>query len=120
MKPFLAVLALSLGLVSAAQAQTAQSVDGDWTGVVHTGALDLRIVLHLGQTVTFDSPDQNATGLPGSMTREGARVFIESPPLQARFNLDLSADGGSLTGALVQGGATMPAEFHRGAAPARH
>ena len=48
-------------------------LEGDWDGKLDAGALKLRIILHVhtqdGATqASVDSPDQNANGLPATVT----------------------------------------------------
>ena len=74
-----AVAGLALATTALAQSPSAASpsgaaaLEGDWAGQMDTGALKLRIVLHVhtqgGQMVaTLDSPDQGAAGLPAAVT----------------------------------------------------
>lgn len=51
----------------------AQSIEGDWYGKASVQGTDLRMNLHIKQsgkvyTCTWDSPDQNAMGLPATTT----------------------------------------------------
>jgi hypothetical protein len=78
-------------------------LEGDWDGKLDTGAVKLRIVLHVhtkdGATVTtVDSPDQNANGLPATVTLAGDKVSFTARGAPGAFEGDLSADGASLTG----------------------
>ena len=51
----------------------AQNIEGDWYGKVDITGITLRITVHVkasgeGYTVTWDSPDQNAFGIPSTTT----------------------------------------------------
>src|SRR5579859_30869 len=57
-------------------------IDGDWLGTLDLNTLKLRVIFHItntaeGLTATFDSPDQNANGIPvTSVTRSGPVMTI--------------------------------------------
>lgn len=109
----LAFIAALLGLSLAAWAQTAPDPSGDWRGTLQAGAVQLRVAMHLGQTSTFDSPDQGALGLPARMTVEGRRVTVNIEQVGV-FAGELSQDGKTLVGTFRQGGASLPLSFERG------
>ena len=104
------VLAISTAVVGAEVPNVGPSVqsgparlEGDWDGKLDTGALKLRLVLHVhskaGSTVTtLDSPDQNASGLPATVTLDGDQVRISAQGAGGAFDGALSADGSSLVG----------------------
>jgi len=51
----------------------AQSIEGDWFGKISIDGIELRLSLHVkaadqGFTSTWDSPDQNAMGIPSTTT----------------------------------------------------
>ncbi len=78
-------------------------IDGDWAGKLDAGTIKLRLVLHVhtkeGKTLaTMDSPDQNANGLPATVTLDGDRVRISVKGAAGSFDGVLNADGGSLVG----------------------
>jgi pimeloyl-ACP methyl ester carboxylesterase len=78
-------------------------LEGDWDGKLEAGALTLRIVLHVhtqgGETVTtVDSPDQNANGLPATVTLAGDHVSFTAQGAPGVFEGGLAADGASLSG----------------------
>lgn len=114
MKPNLAVqaaaaIALCAGAGAGAHAKAAApsgggvALEGDWAGQLDAGALKLRVLLHVhtqdGRTVaTLDSPDQNATGLPATVTVEAGRVHITAAGAGGAFDGEVAADGASLTG----------------------
>ena len=101
------------------------TVDGDWHGVLHTGAIQLRIGVHIkresGGTVsaTFDSYDQNALGLPvDRVSFYGSRLNFEMMGLKVHYEGTLSADGSKIEGKFTQGGAPLPLTFERGSSVA--
>ena len=78
-------------------------LEGDWDGKLDAGALKLRIILHVhtqdGATqASVDSPDQNANGLPATVTLSGDHVNLSAQGAPGSFEGDLSADGASLAG----------------------
>ncbi len=100
-------------LTLAAGAQAAPDPAGDWRGTLQAGAVSLRVALHLGDTSTFDSPDQGALGIPARMTTEGRRVTVTIEQVGS-FEGELSPDGSTLAGTFRQGGASLPLSFERG------
>jgi hypothetical protein len=90
-----AALALCGGALADAQSPAAPAaaaaLEGDWIGQLDTGALKVRLVLHVhtrdGRTVaTFDSPDQNVTGLPAKVAIEAGRVHIAATGAGGAFD----------------------------------
>jgi len=78
-------------------------LEGDWDGSLDTGAVKLRIVLHVhshdgAAQATVDSPDQNANGLPASVTLAGDHVSLSAQGAPGAFEGDLSPDGATLAG----------------------
>jgi len=109
------LLALSL----AALAQT-QSVEGPWAGTLDTGAIKLKVVLHLARdsagaySSKVDSPDQGATGIPiQTTTVSGDSLKLDAPTLQASYDAKFSADGKTLSGTWTQGGASFTLNLSR-------
>jgi uncharacterized protein len=113
MKPTAAVLAAatSLALATSALGQSPSAappsgvavLEGDWAGQIDTGALKMRIVLHVhtegGQTVaTLDSPDQNVSGLPAAVTVDAGHVRIAATGAAGTFEGELGAGGATLKG----------------------
>ena len=78
-------------------------LEGDWDGKLDAGAIKLRIILHVhnrdgAAEATIDSPDQNAIGLPATVTLTGDRVSLSAQGAPGAFEGDLSPDGASLAG----------------------
>jgi hypothetical protein len=59
-------------------------------------------------TTTFDSPDQGAHGMPATVKREGDKLTFEVPAGQITYAATISADGKTISGNVLQGGASMP------------
>ena len=95
------------------------SIAGDWLGTLATGAVELRLVLHLeavGETRlkgTLDSPDQGASGIAASRVvfREG-HLEVTIPAVAGSYEATL-ADGGRLEGTWKQGGVELPLVLER-------
>jgi uncharacterized protein len=90
---------------------------GDWRGTLDVGAISLRLVLHLGARSTFDSPDQNAMGLPAQWSVADGKVAVQFSGA-GQFEGRLSADGKVLEGIYRQGAASFPLKLARGGSTA--
>lgn len=78
-------------------------IEGDWDGSLDTGAMKLRLALHIhvkdGATVaTLDSLDQGAKDMPATVTLEGDHVQVSAKGAAGGFDGALAADGASLSG----------------------
>ena len=101
-------------------AAPASAIAGDWEGVLDTGAVKLRTVLHVtvnadGSLVsTMDSPDQGAAGLPVTATtfKDGVLV-LDLPDLSAHYEGKLNAAGAEVAGQWAQRGVTLSLTFAR-------
>lgn len=97
----------------------AQSVAGDWHGVLEAGGMKLRLVFHLqesdkGFTATMDSPDQGANGIPVDEVKlEDKTLTIRLAKLGISYQGDLAADGKKISGIFQQGPARIPLELGR-------
>ena len=116
----LIALALTAAALSVSSAHAQPSPDGDWDGALEIqGGMKLALVMHLGDArSTVDSPDQNAFGLPATLSHIGAAITVEMPSVAARFDGAISPDGRSLDGGFTQSGRTLPLHFARRAAGA--
>jgi uncharacterized protein len=102
-------------VVQSALAQAgAPDIDGLWQGTLNTGALQLRVVLHLsGSTGKFDSIDQGALGLPLDLVELKERaVTLGMKVVGASYKGTLSPDGKEIVGTFRQG-AELPLTFRR-------
>lgn len=95
--------------------QTQQPINGDWDGGLRTpSGSELRLSLHFSDTTaTMDSPDQGASGIPATLSRQGDVVTVVIASVNGRFTGTLSADGADLIGSFSQAGLNMPAHFTR-------
>jgi hypothetical protein len=69
----------------------AQSITGDWNGLLEMEGTNLRLVLHVEETdeglsATVDSPDQNVFGMPvAKISMEGEELAFELPEIQVVY-----------------------------------
>lgn len=103
-----AAFTASLSLPAIAHAQTGP-IAGDWYGTLNAG-VKVPLVFHVKPdgAAGFDSPSQNAKGLPATATFDNGKARIALTAPAAAFEGQLSADGKTLTGAWLQGGARLP------------
>jgi hypothetical protein len=99
-------------------------IEGDWSGVLDIGAIQLHLALHLSRaadgslTGALDSIDQGAKGIPLSKVTENDRsLVIEIKAVGATYQAERNADGSEITGTFTQRGQDLPLTFHRGAPP---
>ncbi len=89
-------------------------IDGDWLGTLDLNTLKLRVIFHItntaeGLTATFDSPDQNANGIPvTSVIRNGPAIKIELKQINGVFDGKLDKDLTSMEGNWSQSGSHWP------------
>jgi hypothetical protein len=114
------VLGLAAALAVALPAAAATPYDGDWEGVLHAGAQNLRLELHVKSdgkdtTAVLDSLDQGAS-IPSTAVKtddgEFSALFMA---VGGELKGKLSADGKTLEGAWTQN-ATLPLTMTRKAA----
>ncbi|HZV84519.1 MAG TPA: alpha/beta hydrolase [Brevundimonas sp.] len=99
----------------------APDLGGVWEGQISVGGQSIRLVFRIDAAgnAVMDSPDQGARNIPiDRPTVEGGVVRFVVPALQGRFEGTRSDDGRTLTGALSQGGITLPLVLTRTAATA--
>jgi hypothetical protein len=102
----------------------ATGVEGEWSGVLKAGPIELRLVLHLSRAAdgslngALDSIDQSANGIPLTKVAENGRTLeIEIKSVGATYKAEWKADGSEISGTFRQGGHDMPLTFRRGPAP---
>lgn len=109
-----ALVAVALLAPAVASAQVEPLV-GEWYGTLQAGPTKLPLVFHVKAdgTAKVDSLAQGAMGLKAAVAlADGkARLTLIYPP--ASFEGQLSADGKSLTGQWLQGGASLPLAMSR-------
>ncbi len=94
-------------------------IDGTWTGVLDTGATNLRILFKIvntqdGLTAQMQSPDQSLVWIPAtSVTRVGATLIITVNGIGAAFEGAISGDLGSIDGSFTQGNVKLPLVLSR-------
>jgi serine-type D-Ala-D-Ala carboxypeptidase/endopeptidase len=100
-------------------AQKPADVVGDWSGALLAGGGSLRLALHVSTdsagklSVTLDSLDQHAMGLPGSnAVLKGNNFSFEIPSVSGTYSGTLDSDGKSITGMWSQG-VPLPLIFTR-------
>ena len=112
-----ALLAL-VALTVQAQVNTTTALLGSWSGKLKVGVASLTVVLHLEQadgyvTVSLDSPDQGAKGIPGKkeyLSDDSIAVKVESIGATYRARLK----DGNLDGTFSQSGLSFPLIMTKG------
>jgi hypothetical protein len=113
MKKLLVTLLLALApVVASAQTKPPAELVGDWKGILEREQGPLPIVVHIGDHVTLDSPDQKAFGLTGIYGMNGANYRIDIPTAGLAYEGRLT-DAQTLDGVLYQGGDTPKLRFTR-------
>lgn len=109
---------------SITQTQAANSIVGTWQGVLDVGVAKLRLALKIKETggklsATIDSLDQGANDIPVSLiAQDKSKVVLELQVINAKYEGELSADGGELKGVWSQGASpSLPLTFKRGEKP---
>ncbi len=96
---------------------TAQTITGQWNGILKTQGTQLRLVFNINQstrgyTSTMDSPDQGAKGIPvTSTTFENSKLKLVVAGIGIEYNGELSAD--IITGVFKQNGQEFPLNLSR-------
>lgn len=107
---------LVAAVVAPAAPQEAAALAGVWEGRINVAGQSIRVVFRVAEdgSTTMDSPDQGAFGIAADRpVLEGGTVRIGVPAVGGRFEGALAADGRTLSGALVQGGANVPLVLSR-------
>lgn len=119
MKKTIITLLIALAAMTGhAQVNPTTALVGSWSGKLKAGVTSLTLVLHLEQadgyvTVTLDSPDQGAKGIPASkeyLTDDSLAIKIDQP--NATFQARLK--DGKLDGTFKQMGFSFPLVLERG------
>jgi hypothetical protein len=112
-------LAITIGPAAAqpgegatARAGPAQELAGDWEGVLAIGPRKLPVLLHIGDTVTADSPTQNLFGLAGVADHKDGRWRFLFLSVNADYEVVLNKDG-ALEGTFNQQGQHYPVVMTR-------
>jgi hypothetical protein len=103
----------------APKAAAATDIDGTWLGTLDTGAVKLRILFKLSNTVNgltaqMQSPDQGSSWIDAnSVTRNGATLTIEIKTIGLVFAGKIAPDLGTIDGTLTQMGNPLPLTVKR-------
>jgi hypothetical protein len=95
-----------------AQTGPAPELAGEWEGVLAIGPRKLPVLLHIGDTVTADSPTQNLFGLAGVADRKDGRWRFLFLSVNADYEVVLNKDG-ALEGTFNQEGQHYPVVMTR-------
>ena len=92
---------------------------GSWMGKLSVDGMELRVVFNLklvqkdSLTVTLDSPDQNAEGIPaGPVVVENQKVIIKAPGINGQYDGTVMSDS-TITGTWSQNGGTLPLDIKK-------
>jgi putative CocE/NonD family hydrolase len=98
----------------------AQTVEGDWQGMLKANRVELRVRLHVTKAemgalkATFDSIDQGAIGLPiSAISLKDSTLYFELEVASGSYEGKINADHTRISGAWTQGGVSIPLEFTR-------
>jgi hypothetical protein len=99
-------------------------IDGAWSGALDSSFKGLRVVLNIanmedGLSATLDSPDQDAKGIPATITRNGDIIKFEAPAVGGSFEGKLDAKKETIDGTFSQFGKSSPLKLLRGKDVAR-
>ena len=112
-----ALLAL-VALTVQAQVNTTTDLLGSWSGKLKVGVASLTVVLHLEQadgyvTVSLDSPDQGAKGIPGKKEYlSDGPIAVKVETIGATYRARLK--DGNLDGTFSQSGLSFPLIMTKG------
>ncbi len=103
-----------------AMAQITPNLEGNWLGVLDTGATRLRVALKVSKapngvlSATLDSLDQGANNRPLSgFELQGTAVKFTLQPAGASFEGVINSAGSEIAGTWKQGGGSLPMVFGR-------
>ncbi len=97
----------------------AQTIAGDWHGLLEVPGGKLRLVFHIEEnagtlSATMDSPDQGAFGIPATSVAFTPPVLrIQIAALLLEFSGNLNEKGEQIEGTFKQGGASFPLKIQR-------
>lgn len=107
-------------------AQQIHPLEGDWTGILSPGGMNLRIVFHIVQkngklTATMDSPDQGVKGIPVSRVSLVSDILdLEVSSVKGMYSGKISANGMKIEGVWKQSGAEFVLNLERQEPNASH
>jgi putative CocE/NonD family hydrolase len=97
----------------------AQSVEGDWYGLLNAGGIKLRLVIHVtttdgGYSSTWDSPDQGALAIPSTTTAFKFPDFsITHAGAEFKYSAKVNDSFTSMAGIFEQSGQKFDMSFGR-------
>ena len=110
----IAILVMVTNVLNAQDKVKNTILPGSWMGKLSANGMELRVVFNLklvqkdSLTVTLDSPDQNAMGIPaGPVIVENKKVIIKAPGINGQYEGTVISDS-SITGTWSQNGGTLP------------
>jgi len=112
------LLRAAVALVVLAGPASAQTITGNWQGVLQAGR-DLRIVITIaeadggGVRGVMYSIDQSPQGVPATITVQGSTVRMAMTGIGGAFEGTLTSDGNTLAGTWNQGGKPLPMSLQR-------
>jgi len=115
---FILILLTCLSYAGPASAQRGlKNLVGDYEGTYGSPPFHLRLHVRLSSpatvTGTLDSVDENAFGLPcTSFVLSGTQITFTVPSTGDSYNGEISADGNTISGTLIQG-SSSPLVFNR-------
>ncbi|HLO57889.1 MAG TPA: hypothetical protein VK179_04055 [Bacteroidales bacterium] len=116
----LAIVALSTSGALNAQDKVKNTIlPGSWMGKLSPEGMELRVVFNLtlvqpdSLTVTLDSPDQGASGIPaGPVIVEGQKIIIKAPDINGQYDGTVVNDS-TITGTWSQNGGSLPLDVKK-------
>jgi uncharacterized protein len=119
----LAILIMLPDKLAAQDMATKKSVCGSWLGKLSADGMDLRVIFNLklsekdSLTVTLDSPDQGASGIPaGPVILDKQKIVIQAPGINGEYTGTIKGD--SLLGTWTQNGGSLPLNLKKQTTPA--
>ncbi|MDE7161073.1 MAG: lysophospholipase [Muribaculaceae bacterium] len=107
---------MSLAFVCVSSLFAASPVDGDWSGKLNVGGHSLKLVLHVGEEITLDSPDQGAFGIPcETLYKDTDSISLSVPSLFLKYGGKVTGD--EMRGIFRQGLLPIPLTLTRGVTP---
>jgi hypothetical protein len=115
----IAVLVMVTNALNAQDKVKNTILPGSWMGKLSVDGMELRVVFNLklvqkdSLTVTLDSPDQNAEGIPaGPVVVENQKVIIKAPGINGQYDGTVMNDS-TITGTWSQNGGTLPLDIKK-------
>lgn len=111
-------LTILLTFIAISLSAHCQNITGQWNGLLKAQGTQLRLVIHIerfmvGYTLTMDSPDQNAKGIPVDQTNYKDSVLsFEIKSIGAKYNGTLQKNN-IFSGTFTQMGQSFPLDFSR-------